>query len=341
MEPSDGLPELDTVEQRVIGALMEKQRTVPDTYPMTLNALRTACNQKNSRDPVVDFDDRTVTEAIDRLKARGLARIVYASGGARAVKFRQVLDERIGIDDAERAIVTLLLLRGPQSAGELKTRSERLHPFADRGAVDAALESMAVRTDPLVRPLDRRPGEHDTRWIHALGPVDLSTHPAGAVDVAPTVDRGADALPLQVVLYLGASADDVWAALTDGDLTAAWWGRRNESSWEVGSRWRNRHDDGAGATVVDGEVLEATRPKRLVTTWEERTGPETPPSRVTYRLDDFTTVTRLTVLHEGLEGSTRTAAEHGWPAALSNLKTFLETGDPLPTAPWELPAEFE
>src|SRR5690606_20305782 len=130
--PTAARPELDDVEQRVLGALMEKQRTVPATYPMTLNGLRTACNQSNSRDPVVDYDDGTITSAIDRLKARGLARMVYASSGARAVKYRQVLDEVLGLEPPEAALLTVLLLRGPQAPGELKARTERLHGFADR-----------------------------------------------------------------------------------------------------------------------------------------------------------------------------------------------------------------
>jgi uncharacterized protein YceH (UPF0502 family)/SAM-dependent methyltransferase len=193
--PADGgLPELDPVEQRVLGSLLEKERTVPATYPLTLNALRTACNQASSRDPVVDYDDATVTAAVDRLKARGLARIVYAGSGARAMKYRQVADERLDLDAAERAVVTLLLLRGPQAPGELKTRAERLHPFGDRGEVETCLEALAARAVPLVRQLERQPGQQDRRWIHLLGPVDVAatSAPAGAAAsgwAAPVVDR--------------------------------------------------------------------------------------------------------------------------------------------------------
>src|SRR3954465_9840766 len=110
MDESGDLPVLDPVEQRVLGSLLEKELTVPASYPMTLNGLRTACNQSSSREPVVDFDDATITAAIDRLKARGLARMVYAGSGARAVKYRQVLDDHLGLDDAQRALVTVLLL---------------------------------------------------------------------------------------------------------------------------------------------------------------------------------------------------------------------------------------
>lgn len=167
----DELRALDPVEQRVIGSLLEKERTVPASYPMTLNALRTACNQSSGRSPVTDLDDTEIVDAIDRLKATGLARVVHASHGARTVKYRQVLDERVGFDDGERAVVTLLLLRGAQTPGELRTRAERLHRFADLGEVEAVLHDLASRPVPLVAEEPRRPGHKEPRWIHRLGPV--------------------------------------------------------------------------------------------------------------------------------------------------------------------------
>src|SRR4051812_8083928 len=173
MGESGELPSLDTVEQRVIGSLLEKEVTVPASYPMTLNGLRTACNQSSSRDPVVTYEDRTILDAIDRLKERGLARMVHASHGSRTVKYRQVLDERLGLEPAEIAILTVLLLRGPSSPGELKTRSERLHAFRDRSEVEDVLDTMAARDPALVQELERRPGQQDPRWIHLLGPVDI------------------------------------------------------------------------------------------------------------------------------------------------------------------------
>jgi len=184
------LPVLDAVDQRVLGSLMEKELTVPASYPMTLNALRTACNQSSSRLPVVDFDDRTITDAIDRLKARGLARMVYAGTGARAVKYRQVLDEQLGLEPDQRALLTVLLLRGPQAPGELKTRTERLHGFADRTEVEACLTGLASGAAPMVRELERLPGQQDNRWIHLLGPVDIGTAGSGGGSAtAPAVDR--------------------------------------------------------------------------------------------------------------------------------------------------------
>jgi len=186
---NEDLPQLDEVEQRVIGALLEKEITVPSTYPLTLNALRTACNQSSSREPVMDLDDQTILDAIDRLKARGLARMVYASSGARAVKYRQVIDERLNLEADERALLTILLLRGPQAPGELKTRTERLHHFDDRSDVEVLLAAMVSRTGgALVGELERLPSQHDSRWIHTLGPVnlDLGAGTSGAQGIPAT-----------------------------------------------------------------------------------------------------------------------------------------------------------
>lgn len=162
--------ELDRTEQRVMGSLLEKERTVPDTYPMTLNGLRTACNQTSGRDPILSLSELDVQAALDRLRPRGLTRVLHPSHGARQPKHRQVLDEVLGLDEGERAVLTLLLLRGPQTPGELRSRSERLHPFADLEEVDAALRSLAGRDEPLVREQDRRPGQKEQRWVHLMGP---------------------------------------------------------------------------------------------------------------------------------------------------------------------------
>ncbi|GAA4365335.1 DUF480 domain-containing protein [Nocardioides caricicola] len=161
------LPVLDAEEQRVLGALLEKQRTVPDTYPLSLNALRTACNQTSSRDPVTAYDEQTVEQVGRRLKDRGLLRIVWAATGRRTLKYHQVLDEVLGLADDERALLTVLLLRGPQAPGEMKARTDRLHAFEDRHAVEQVLGRMAERG--LVRELPRRGGDRDNRWIHLLG----------------------------------------------------------------------------------------------------------------------------------------------------------------------------
>ncbi len=161
---------LDDLDQRILGSLLEKQTTVPDTYPLTANALRSACNQSSSRDPVLDLDLDTVERTARSLKDRGLLRIVWAVTGRRTLKYHQILDERLGLEPDERALLTVLLLRGEQAPGELRTRTERLHGFADRHEVEACLRRMAERSEPLVRELERRPGQHDQRWVHLLGP---------------------------------------------------------------------------------------------------------------------------------------------------------------------------
>lgn len=170
------LPVLNPTEQRIIGSLLEKQRTVPASYPLSLNALRLACNQTSSRDPVTDLSDRDLQDAARALKDRGLLRLVWAGTGSRVVKYHQLLDEVLEPADDERALLTVLLLRGPQSAGELKTRSERLHPFADKEAVEACLARMAAAPEPLVRRAQVQHGR-DARWIHLLGPVPRVEEP--------------------------------------------------------------------------------------------------------------------------------------------------------------------
>lgn len=180
------LPVLNAEEQRVLGALLEKEWTVPASYPLSLSGLRGACNQTSSREPVVDYDDSTIEAIIKRLRARELIRVVWADRGPRTLKYHQVLAELLDLPDDERALITVLLLRGPQAPGALKTRAERLHGFADRHEVEACLARLAARPEPLVRELPRQPGQQDLRWVHELGPVDT-----GAPGAAPgtAVDR--------------------------------------------------------------------------------------------------------------------------------------------------------
>ena len=187
------LPLLDANDQRLLGALLEKQTTVPASYPLTANALRAACNQSNNRDPVVDLDLQVVEQTARSLKDRALLRIVWAPSGRRTLKYHQILDEHLGLDLDERALLTVLLLRGEQAPGELRTRTERLHTFADRGEVELCLVRMAERPQPLVRELERRPGQQDARWVHLLGPVPQHTPDAGAsVDRDAVIAEGTD-----------------------------------------------------------------------------------------------------------------------------------------------------
>ncbi|MET0727387.1 MAG: DUF480 domain-containing protein [Acidimicrobiales bacterium] len=180
--------ELDALEQRVIGSLLEKERTVPDTYPMTLNGLRTACNQSSGRDPILHLSEVEVGAALDRLRAMGLTRVLHPSHGARQPKYRQVLDEVLTLDPGERSILTLLLLRGPQTPGELRSRAERLHPFRSLSEVETALRSLSAREEPLVEEMGRRPGQKEQRWSHRLGPVAAVQPPTRTA--APAVDTG-------------------------------------------------------------------------------------------------------------------------------------------------------
>ncbi len=178
------LPVLDPVEQRVLGALLEKQRTVPDSYPLSLNSLRTACNQSTSRDPVVAYDEATLVDTLNRLRDRELVRFVKPTG-LRVVKYHQRLEEHLGLDAPAVALLTGLLLRGPQTPGELRPRTERLHAFADRDAVEERLQALAAEDPPLVRELERQAGQHDRRWIHLLG----AELPPEAVTPVAAVDR--------------------------------------------------------------------------------------------------------------------------------------------------------
>jgi uncharacterized protein len=156
----------DAAELRVLGCLIEKQRTTPDQYPLSLNALRLACNQSTNRDPVVDYDEATIRAALERLSRRGWVRL--ASGaGSRAVKYRHLFDEALDLSAAELSLLAVLMLRGPQTTGELKQRTERLHPFDSPAAVEAALDGLIQRE--LAARLPRRPGEKGQRYDHLLG----------------------------------------------------------------------------------------------------------------------------------------------------------------------------
>ena len=157
----------DAVEIRVLGALIEKQRTTPDVYPLSLNSLRLACNQSTNRDPVVDYDEPTIREALQRLSRRGWVRL--ASGASsRAIKYRQLLDDALGLVPSELAVLGVLMLRGPQTLGELKSRSERLHRFGSLDDVATTLTRLSDRE--LVARLPRRPGQKEERYAHLLGP---------------------------------------------------------------------------------------------------------------------------------------------------------------------------
>jgi uncharacterized protein len=157
------VPALSLLETRVLGVLVEKQHTVPDTYPLTLNALVSGCNQRNARDPVIEASDAEVQAAIDRLKS--LSMVVESSGG-RVMRYSQNVGKVLGLPPQSVALLAVLFLRGPQTAGELRINSDRLHKFGDILAVEAFLNELAEK--PYVRELPRMPGSRETRWAHLL-----------------------------------------------------------------------------------------------------------------------------------------------------------------------------
>ncbi len=161
---------LSLEQGRVIGCLIEKQLTTPQQYPLTLNALLLACNQTSNREPVVSYEEGTVQRALASLKELGLVRFVYPSSGRSATRFRQALGESLGLELGALALLAVLLLRGPQTAGELRTRTERMATFDGLGELTAELEQMAKGDEPLVEQLSRRPGQKEERWVQLLTP---------------------------------------------------------------------------------------------------------------------------------------------------------------------------
>ena len=205
----------DAVELRVLGCLLEKQRTTPDAYPLSLNSLRLACNQTTNRDPVVEYDEATIRSALERLSRKGWVRL--ASGaGSRAAKYRHLLEEAIGIGGPEISVLAVLMLRGPQTLGELKQRTERLHPFGTLEDVDAVLARLADRD--LVVHLDRRPGQKEARYAQLLGTDD---EPSAAA-VAPALDEvDAPADRISALEERVARLEEALAALEPRDLSDA------------------------------------------------------------------------------------------------------------------------
>ena len=157
---------LDSAEVRVLGSLIEKEAATPEYYPLTLNALLAACNQKSNRDPVVDYDESTLRDAIEGLRAKGLMLIME---GSRATKYGQRLSEKLNLGRRELAVLCVLMLRGPQTLGELKDRSERMYSFGDLSETETVLEKLSSRPEgPLVLKLPRQPGQRELRYAQLL-----------------------------------------------------------------------------------------------------------------------------------------------------------------------------
>ena len=168
------------VQTRIVGCLIEKEMATPDNYPLTMNALLAACNQTSNRTPVTKLDEPTVSNGLANLRAMNVVRIVYSRSN-RADKYRHVLGEMLALEPEHLAVLAVLMLRGPQTASELRLRTERLYPFADQEEVDDALRRLAGRDEPLVARLERRPGQKENRWAHLLGG-DLAEALAGDDD---------------------------------------------------------------------------------------------------------------------------------------------------------------
>ena len=170
MESNQTLPILSAEEQRVLGSLIEKSRTTPDYYPMSLNGLQSACNQKTSRSPIVQYDEEIIVKTLDSLKKKGLVSTV-TGGTGRVVKFKHNLGIVFPLVPSELSIICILLLRGAQTAGELNTNSGRLYEFDSLDEVQSSLEKLREGDAPFVKALERRPGQKEVRYVHLLGDV--------------------------------------------------------------------------------------------------------------------------------------------------------------------------
>src|SRR5262245_50382578 len=189
------LPHLAELETRVLGVLVEKERTVPDTYPLSLNALTLGCNQKNNRDPVMQATESEVQAAIDALRPLAL---LIESSGSRVMRYAHNLGRVLHVDDAAVALLAALMLRGPQTPGELRTNTDRLHRFPDLGAVEADLQTLAARPEsaggPLAVQLPRQAGSREQRWAHLLsGPVEATVTPPARSAAPAAVPAGVTA----------------------------------------------------------------------------------------------------------------------------------------------------
>lgn len=182
---------LTPLEARVLGVLVEKQHTVPDTYPLSLNALVNGCNQKTARDPVIDATDAEVMTAVDGLKSLHL---VFEGSGSRVVKYEHNMPRGLGVPGQSAALLTVLMLRGPQTAAELRLNCERLHRFADISSVEGFLDELATKEPARVVKLPRAPGAREARWAHLLcGDVDVTEPVAHAPAARGTGDPGVTA----------------------------------------------------------------------------------------------------------------------------------------------------
>ncbi|MEM9033428.1 MAG: YceH family protein [Actinomycetota bacterium] len=198
------LPALDPVGARVLGCLIEKERLTPQAYPLTLNALVTACNQATGREPVMELDESQVMDALGELRSESLTRTVHPRSGRGVTKYRHVVDEVFSLEGGPMAVLCLLLLRGEQTAAELRSRSERMHDFEDQGEVDDVLAELSERG--FATELPRRPGQSATRWTTTWGrgPVGVSSQESPVAVVPPV------AVPTGAV-----DDEDIWSEVDE------------------------------------------------------------------------------------------------------------------------------
>jgi uncharacterized protein YceH (UPF0502 family) len=209
---SNPLPALSLLETRVVGVLVEKQHTVPDSYPLTLNALVSGANQKTARDPVIEASEAEVQGAIDHLKS--LSMVVESSGG-RVMRYAQNVGKVIGVPPQSVALLAVLFLRGPQTAGELRINSERLHKFGDILSVEAFLHELADRKEgALVRELARQPGARETRWVHLI-----SGEPV--IAAAPAAPGDSSDMTMSELAAMKANIDQLQREMADLQETVA------------------------------------------------------------------------------------------------------------------------
>ncbi len=206
-------------EIRVLGCLVEKQLTTPQQYPLTLNALTLACNQSSNREPVLSLSERTVEAAVTSAKARGLVRFVHPSHGRSAIRFRHIVDEVLVLEPRPLALLAVLMLRGPQTPGELRVRTERMAAFDSLRQVEDDLEELAGRPVPLVVRLARQPGHKEERFTHLLGSSSAPTQETGGPPSPSMVEPGEDVEPATVAAtprrQTPEASAGLWAVIED------------------------------------------------------------------------------------------------------------------------------
>lgn len=197
--------ELDEREIRVLGCLIEKELSTPDYYPMTINALASACNQKTNRDPVADYSESEVREAVESLQRKRLVGSASSSYG-RVAKYRHALAEVLGLDESRRAVLASLMLRGPETSGEIRGRSSRMFEFASLEAVDAVLDEMSGGDRPLIAQLPKRPGQKEARFAHRFGD-ELDRAPESEAATSTSLQERVHALEGEVAVLRDSLVD--------------------------------------------------------------------------------------------------------------------------------------